>query len=95
MTRLAFIVAATAMMFATTAFAQQYDLVIKGGRVMDPETKLDAVRNVGISNGRIEVVTESQENTPVALAPVVLEHAQRPENFRERPVPNRIACPVP
>ena len=26
-----------------------YDLVIAGGRVIDPETKLDAVRNVGIS----------------------------------------------
>jgi N-acyl-D-aspartate/D-glutamate deacylase len=26
---------------------------------MDPETKLDAVRNVGIRNGRIEVVTDT------------------------------------
>ena len=30
-----------------------YDLVIQGGRVMDPETGLDAVRNVGITAGRI------------------------------------------
>jgi Amidohydrolase family len=35
------------------AAAQQYDLVIEGGRVMDPETGLDAVRNVGIRDGRI------------------------------------------
>jgi len=34
-------------------FAQQYDLVLEGGRVMDPETGLDAVRNVGIRDGKI------------------------------------------
>ena len=33
--------------------AQQYDVVIEGGRVLDPESGLDAVRNVGISEGRI------------------------------------------
>jgi N-acyl-D-aspartate/D-glutamate deacylase len=37
----------------TTLFAQQYDVVIEGGRVMDPETGLDAVRNVGIRDGKI------------------------------------------
>ena len=35
-----------------------YDVVIQGGRVMDPESSLDAVRNVGIRDGRIEAVTE-------------------------------------
>ena len=34
------------------------DLVILNGRVMDPETKLDAIRNVGIKDGKIVVVTE-------------------------------------
>ena len=38
--------------------AQQYDVVIEGGRVMDPETGLDAVRNVGITNGKIERITQ-------------------------------------
>jgi N-acyl-D-aspartate/D-glutamate deacylase len=33
--------------------AQQYDLVLERGRVMDPETGLDAVRNVGIREGKI------------------------------------------
>ena len=32
---------------------QQYDVVVEGGRVMDPETGLDAVRNVGIRDGKI------------------------------------------
>ncbi len=35
------------------ASAQQYDLVLAGGRVMDPETGMDAVRNVGVSGGKI------------------------------------------
>jgi hypothetical protein len=33
--------------------AQQYDLALEGGRVMDPETGLDAIRNVGIRDGKI------------------------------------------
>ncbi len=37
--------------------AAEYDLVIKGGRVIDPETKLDAVRNIGIRNNRIQQIT--------------------------------------
>ena len=42
---------------ATVAVAQKYDLVIEGGRVMDPETGLDAVRNVGIRGGKIVRIT--------------------------------------
>ena len=34
-----------------------YDVVINDGRVMDPETDLDAVRNVGITDGVIQTVT--------------------------------------
>ncbi|PYX51087.1 MAG: D-glutamate deacylase [Acidobacteria bacterium] len=30
-----------------------YDVVVEGGRVVDPETSLDAVRNVGIRGGKI------------------------------------------
>jgi N-acyl-D-aspartate/D-glutamate deacylase len=37
----------------TIASAQQFDFVLEGGRVMDPETGLDAVRNVGVRNGKI------------------------------------------
>src|ERR1043165_6172965 len=42
------------------ALSQQYDLVIAGGRVIDPETGLDAVRNVGISDGKIKRITETE-----------------------------------
>ena len=37
--------------------AKTYDLVIIGGRVIDPETGLDAIRNVGINGGRIDAVS--------------------------------------
>lgn len=37
---------------------QSFDLVIVNGRVMDPETNLDAIRNVGIQDGRIVAITE-------------------------------------
>lgn len=30
-----------------------YDLVIHGGRVINPESNLDGIRDVGIKNGRI------------------------------------------
>ncbi|PWW08822.1 dihydroorotase-like cyclic amidohydrolase [Paenibacillus cellulosilyticus] len=36
---------------------QTYDTVIKGGRVINPETKLDAMMNVGIIGDKIGVVT--------------------------------------
>src|SRR5439155_4466341 len=34
-----------------------YDVVILNGRAMDPETGLDAIRNVGIRGGKIETVS--------------------------------------
>jgi len=43
---------------AAPALAQDYDLVIKNGRVMDPETKFDSVANVGIKNGSIAAITK-------------------------------------
>ena len=39
-----------------TAFAATYDLLIKGGRVIDPSLGLDGVRDVGIAGGRIVAV---------------------------------------
>jgi dihydroorotase len=39
--------------------ASKYDLLIKGGRVIDPSARLDAVRDVAISGGRIAVIERS------------------------------------
>ena len=41
------------------AFGQTYDVVIRGGRVLDPETGLDAVRDVGISGDKIIRISEA------------------------------------
>ena len=38
--------------------SRTYDVVILNGRVMDPDSELDAVRNVGIAGNRIAIVTE-------------------------------------
>lgn len=56
---LAALALAVCPLLACRAHAQvpTYDLVLIGGRVMDPESGLDAVRNVGIRQGRIEAVT--------------------------------------
>jgi dihydroorotase len=58
-----------AAVFAAAAFAvtvsgqsappQPYDLVIAGGRVIDPESGLDAVRHIGIRGDRIAAITAS------------------------------------
>ncbi len=37
--------------------AEPFDLVIQSGRVIDPETELDAVRNVGVRDDRIAEIT--------------------------------------
>jgi dihydroorotase len=49
---------ATAALFGVTrgARAATYDLLIKGGRVIDPSIQLDALRDVAIANGRIVAV---------------------------------------
>ena len=41
------------------ATVESYDLVIAGGRVIDPESGLDAVRHVGIRGGAVAAVSES------------------------------------
>jgi N-acyl-D-aspartate/D-glutamate deacylase len=54
---------ALSLAFATSlAAAQQYDLVLEGGRVIDPETHLDGVRNVGIRDGKIASIVTTPLN---------------------------------
>jgi len=46
------------LLLSSTALAQAYDIVVEGGRVIDPETSLDAIRNVGIQADRIAAISE-------------------------------------
>jgi len=48
-----------AIILPGSALAQAaFDLVVNGGRVIDPETGLDAIRNVGIRDNQIAEITE-------------------------------------
>jgi N-acyl-D-aspartate/D-glutamate deacylase len=47
------------VLLSRAAIAGSYDLVINHGRVIDPETGLDAVRHLGIADGRIAVLSET------------------------------------
>ena len=77
---------------ATFLFAQQYDLVLSGGRVMDPESNLDAIRNIGITGNRIAAVSTSPllgreviDAKGLIVAPGFIDlhsHGQTPENYR-------------
>jgi dihydroorotase len=42
--------------FGTTTLAQQYDIVIKGGHVIDPKNNVDAVMDIAIKDGKIEKI---------------------------------------
>ena len=58
----------TATCLAVPALAQEtYDIVISNGRVMDPETGLDAVRTVGIRGQSVVAISEGplQGNTEI------------------------------
>jgi N-acyl-D-aspartate/D-glutamate deacylase len=55
--------AVAALLWGSAALAAEpFDLVIANGRVMDPESGLDAVRHVGVRAGKIEALSE----TPLA-----------------------------
>lgn len=69
-----------------------YDLVIANGRVMDPETGLDAVRDVGINGGTIAAIGETPltgtrriDAAGLVVAPGFVdlhEHGQQDESYR-------------
>src|SRR6266700_3289962 len=74
------------------ARAQAYDLVLAGGRVLDPQSGLDAPRNVGVTSGRIAAVTteplaarETLDVRGLVVAPGFIDlhaHGQDSESYR-------------
>jgi N-acyl-D-aspartate/D-glutamate deacylase len=72
--------------------SQEYDLVIANGRVIDPESRLDGIRWVGIRNGKISALSErplSAANVLDARGHVVTPgfidlhaHGQDADNYR-------------
>jgi dihydroorotase len=68
LTRRQLLAAAGAMAFAPRgrAAAARYDLVVKGGRVIDPASRVDRVADVGIEGGRIRAIESSIAATDAA-----------------------------
>jgi len=68
-----------------------YDVVIKDGKVMDPESGLNDIRNVGITDGKIVAISEKDLNGKnvinakgLVVAPGFIdmhEHGQEPQNY--------------
>jgi N-acyl-D-aspartate/D-glutamate deacylase len=68
-----------------------YDLVILNGRVMDPESGLDGLRNVGVKGGKIAAISDQslQGRTTIDAKGLVVapgfidlhEHGQEPRNY--------------
>jgi len=70
---------------------ETYDIVILNGRVMDPESGLDALRNVGVKDGKVAAVskdvlqgTSTIDAKGLVVAPGFIdlhEHGQEPRNY--------------
>ena len=90
-----FIIAIPFLLISCTSNPQSsnYDLVLVGGRVMDPQSGLDEVRNLGITGGRIAAISSAQLNgkqvitvSGLIIAPGFIDlhsHGQTDENLDE------------
>jgi dihydroorotase len=58
--------AVAAVTSVTDPLAAKYDLVIRGGRVVDPARRLDAIMDVAVSRGRIAQILPSGSATDTA-----------------------------
>ena len=89
--------AATVVMTAGSGASngiETYDLVIANGRVMDPESGLDAVRSVGIRSGKIAVIStgplvgkQTIEAQGLIVAPGFIDlhqHGQDSTNYKAK-----------
>jgi N-acyl-D-aspartate/D-glutamate deacylase len=86
------LIAAPSIRSIVSAAAPEYDIAIVNGRVIDPESGLDAIRNIGISNGTIQAISEKSLKarttilaTGLVVAPGFIDlhsHGQDQENYR-------------
>lgn len=82
-----------ALIFPTASSSQAaFDLVILNGRVIDPESRSDAVRNLGVSNGTIKAISTNKlagrtviDARGLVVSPGFIDlhqHGQDDENYR-------------
>lgn len=87
-----FLAVASAAGAASADAQESYDVVLAGGRVMDPESGLDAIRHVGVRDGRIAAVSEAPlegaevvEVSGLVVAPGFIDlHAHGQDPFSSR-----------
>ncbi len=79
------------LLVPTLLAAQTYDIVLQRGRVMDPESGLDAVRSVGINGKKVAAISTAELHgkvevnaTGLVIAPGFIDlhqHSQTPEAY--------------
>src|ERR1017187_3705421 len=80
------------LVLACLAWAQEFDVVIANGRVMDPASGLDGVRHIGIRDGKVAAISAVAlhgrtvlDAKGLVVAPGFIDlhsHGQTPENYR-------------
>ena len=86
--------AAWLFLLLTPLSAQTFDIVIRNGRVIDPESRLDSVRNLGLAAGKIQAVSDAPlegrtviDAVGLVVAPGFIDlhsHGQDAENYRAK-----------
>jgi N-acyl-D-aspartate/D-glutamate deacylase len=86
------LIAAALLIAPVSSSAVSYDIVILNGRVIDPESRTDAVRNLGISNGTIKAISSGKlvgrtviDARGLVVSPGFIDlhqHGQDEENYR-------------
>ncbi len=86
--------AAWLLLLLTPLSAQQFDLVIRNGRIVDPESGLDAIRHLGITAGRVQSISTTPlegrntiDATGLVVAPGFIDlhsHGQDTENYKAK-----------
>src|SRR5258706_12341084 len=84
-------------LFAALVAAQSgpaYDIVLRHGRVLDPASGLDGIRDVGITGKKITALSTEPlrgrveiDATGLVVAPGVIDlhsHGQTPENYHDK-----------
>jgi N-acyl-D-aspartate/D-glutamate deacylase len=80
------------LLLPSLLLGQIYDIALQGGRLMDPESGVDAVRSIGITGKKIAAISTRPlrgkveiDVTGLIVAPGFIDlhsHGQTPENYR-------------